>query len=52
MCQILILNKVAGCLLQLYLKRVSGTGVFLRVLQKFCKEYLFYRIPLVAAFDP
>ena len=35
LCQSLFLNKVADLSLQLYLKRDSDTGVFLRILQNF-----------------
>ena len=35
LCQILVFSKVAGISLQLYLKRGSGTGVFLWFLQNF-----------------
>ena len=33
--QSLFFNKVAGLSLQLYLKKGSGTGVFLRILRNF-----------------
>ena len=35
--------------LQLYLKRDSGTGVFLRILRNFQEHFFFYKKPLVAA---
>ena len=38
--QILFFNKVAGLSLKLYLRRVSGTGVFLYILRNFY-EHLF-----------
>ena len=41
LCQGLFFNKVAGLSLQLYLKRASGTGIFLWILRKFYK-HLFH----------
>ena len=45
LCQSLFLNKVADLSLQLYLKRDSGAGVFLRIFRNL-SEQLFYRTPL------
>ena len=45
LCQSLFFNKVPGLGLQLYLKRHSGTGVFLEILRNF-PENLFYRTSL------
>ena len=44
LCQSLFLNKVADLSFQLYLKRDSGTSVFLRIFRNL-SEQLFYRTP-------
>ena len=44
LCQSLFFNKVTGLRLATLLKKVSGTGVFLRILRNF-QKHLFYRTP-------
>ena len=49
LCQSLLFNKVAGLRPATLLKRDSGMGVFLWILQNFYK-HLFYRTPLDGCF--